>query len=94
MARPKGAKSFKSQRAKENTQDFFARMLTDAAESATWQRFLTSTNEEVALRAFLRAVEYKRGKPIQPTEYPNLEHLYIGALPVPDSEFRATDKPN
>lgn len=67
MAR-KGIPNKKSAAAKDKTKEFFARMLTDAAEKETWDRFLGSTTEEVALKAFLRAVEYKRGKPIQPTE--------------------------
>lgn len=61
-----GVPNKKTQAAKENTKAFFARMLNDAAEQQTWDRFLASESEEIALKAFLRAVEYKRGKPIQP----------------------------
>jgi hypothetical protein len=87
MGRPLGSKPVKSQRARENTQEFFCRMLTDAAETETWNRFLQSNNEEIALRAFLRAVEYKRGKPIQPTDnYSKQTTLVMGALPVPIAE--------
>jgi len=68
MAREAGHRNVKTKFAKDATKDYFVRMLTDAAESETWARFLASEDENVALKAFLRAVEYKRGKPIQPTE--------------------------
>jgi len=67
MASRAGSPNAKSQRNKETTKEFFVRMLTDASETDSWARFLASEDENVALKAFLRAVEYKRGKPVQPT---------------------------
>lgn len=96
MATRAGIPNVKSQRNKENTREYFERMLDDAKEDALWQRFMDATNEDTALRAFLRAVEYKRGKPIQPTESltpPSMSEMNLGALPVPD-EPRIADKPN
>lgn len=95
MATRAGIPNVKSQRNKENTREYFERMLDDAKEDALWQRFMDATNEDTALRAFLRAVEYKRGKPIQPTEVTTASEatMDMGTLPVPD-ESRKADRPN
>lgn len=66
MASRAGSKNIKTQAAKDNTRSFFVRMLSDAAEENLWKRFLESNDEDLAFRAFIRAVEYKRGKPVQP----------------------------
>lgn len=71
------------------------RMLADAAEEQTWKRFLASEDETVALKAFLRAVEYKRGKPIQPTSSVSGEtQMEWGALPFAQTEPRNANQPN
>lgn len=91
-----GIPNVKSLAAKENTKEYFARMLDDAREDLLWKRFLDSTDDEIALRTFLRAVEYKRGKPIQPTESTPAREGFmdVGALPIPADESRNANKPN
>jgi len=73
----KGIANVKTASAKKNTQELFAEMLTNAAEDELWKRFMASEDEDLAFRAFIKAVEYKRGKPIQPVSGPS-----GGAIPI------------
>ena len=84
-----GSKNFKSQAAKQNTKDFFVRMLSDSAEETLWKRFLESEDEDIAFRAFLRAVEYKRGKPVQPVDQAE-SHTMFSLGVIEDGDSSAT----
>jgi hypothetical protein len=41
-------------------------ILPPAREKEMWNRFLNSSDEEIAHKTFIRLIEYKQGKPIQP----------------------------
>lgn len=75
--RQKGTPNKKTIAEREATQDFFARIIDDETEANFWRWFTTGFQivdgkvipippNPVAYQAFKRAVEYKRGMPIQP----------------------------
>lgn len=82
--RERGTPNRKSAEIKEATAEFFARIVDDETEAKFWRYFMTGyqvaaredgTQEiipiplnPVAFQAFKRAVEYKRGMPVQPVE--------------------------
>lgn len=79
--RQKGTPNKKTVEAKEQTKEFFARIVDDEIEAKFWRYFMTGyeTHElpdgrmqiipipldPIAFAAFKRAVEYKRGLPVQ-----------------------------
>lgn len=64
-----GTKHRVSKASKICTKDYFKRVIDDNEEGRLWKHFLAGNEENViAWNAFKRAVEYKRGMPIQPKE--------------------------
>jgi hypothetical protein len=66
--RKPGQKNRKTLVSKQLTQEFFDRVVPDKWEARQWKRFLKSKDEKIRWEAFKRAVEYKRGKPIERSE--------------------------
>ena len=51
----------------ELRKDYFERIMDDKRETAMWNRFLETPNQDpINWQAFKLAVQYKRGMPIQP----------------------------
>ena len=90
--RAKGTPNKKTHALKEATKDFFRRIVDDEIEAKFWRHFITGFElitlpdgtaqvlqiplDPVAWQAFKRAVEYKRGMPVQ-----LVEHLNAGDKP-------------
>jgi hypothetical protein len=83
---------------KLTTVRYFQRILTDEMECKLWQSFITAKDPDtgealelnpVSLKAFLRAVEYKRGMPVTvirqeesaPGQQGSVQVTFIGATP-------------
>lgn len=82
--RQKGTPNRKTTEIKEATRDFFHRILDDEIEAKFWRFFMTGYEmvplpdgklqlipipvDPVSFSAFKRAVEYKRGLPVQPVD--------------------------
>lgn len=82
--RPKGSPNKRTARQRLETRDFFNGILDDETEAKFWRYFTTGYEQletsdgrvqiiplplnPVAFAAFKRAVEYKRGMPVQITE--------------------------
>jgi hypothetical protein len=60
--RPKGSTGLATLRKKS----WVNKILPPAKEKEMWDRFLASEDEEIAHKTFIRLIEYKQGKPIQP----------------------------
>lgn len=52
--------------ARSKKRDWTKAILPAKREKEMWDKFLNSTNEEIAHKTFMRLIEYKQGKPIQP----------------------------
>jgi hypothetical protein len=71
------------------TQEFFEKILDDKKESVHWKKFMTGKAPDmVSWQAFKRAVEYKRGMPIQPNE-----HSGVGGGPIPFTYISSLERP-
>ena len=97
--REKGTPNKNCAAKRESTQEFFRRILDEEAEQKLWQAFFDGVNQNpIAFQAFKRAVEYKRGMPVQShiveersmVDYGNLSTSYFEQA----SDARTTDKPN
>lgn len=82
--RKAGTPNKKTSEIKEATRDFFQRILDDEIEAKFWRYFMTGFEtipladgrmeivpvpvDAVSFQAFKRAVEYKRGLPVQPVD--------------------------
>lgn len=87
--RQKGTPNKKTAALKEATKDFFRRIVDDDVEAKFWRHFITGFElvpqndgtmqlvpiplDPVAWQAFKRAVEYKRGMPVQLVEHVNAD---------------------
>lgn len=96
--RKAGTPNKKTSAIKEATRDFFQRIIDDEIEAKFWRYFMTGYEtinlpdgrmqivpvpvDAVSFQAFKRAVEYKRGLPVQPVDVAGslkLELEVIGA---------------
>lgn len=64
--RPKGVPNKHTLVKRQQTVDFFRKIMSDKKEETLWEKFLTGADPNIVnWQAFKRAVEYKRGMPVQ-----------------------------
>lgn len=75
------------------TQVFFTRILSDKEEEKLWDDFLTGPDPNVVnWQAFKRAVEYKRGMPLQQVSGPEggpIPVQFFTNVKIPDANDKA-----
>ena len=76
------------------TDEFFARILDDATEEVAWRKFMGSYDENIAWKAFCKAVEYKRGQPISRTDVTSNGRTVGFDVPLIPGMEQAEQRPN
>jgi len=105
--RTKGTPNKKTTEEREQTQDFFRRIVDDEIEAKFWRYFITGYEminlpngsvqivpiplNPVSFSAFKRAVEYKRGLPVQPVADVTNLILCSQGLPILGTENSSAD---
>lgn len=104
--RKKGTANRNTLATREQTKSFFERILDEETEAKFWRYFMSgyvidpATNQiipiplnVVSFQAFKRAVEYKRGMPVQPTEHSGADgeaiHIRFEAVGANPEDFAA-----